>query len=97
MALDFLGAPATSTDVEHLFSHLGLVCAKRHHNLNAENIKISTTLGNWTWAGLVPLKKTQEVLNTKYGKREVPEDQWSDSEGKDSEVEVEGEVEGDDF
>lgn len=28
MALDFLGAPATSTDVERLFSHSGLVCAK---------------------------------------------------------------------
>lgn len=82
MALDFLGAPATSTDVERLFSYSGLVCAKRRHNLNAENIKISTILGNWTRGGIVPLKKVQEALNTKYGKRDVPDDEWSDTDGE---------------
>ncbi len=33
MALDFLSAPATSTDVEHLFSRSGLIVAKRRYSL----------------------------------------------------------------
>lgn len=47
MALDFLSGSATSTDVEHLFSHSGLVVSKRRYNLTPEHIRDSTVLGNW--------------------------------------------------
>ncbi|KAJ3764919.1 hypothetical protein FB446DRAFT_607248, partial [Lentinula raphanica] len=47
MALDFLSAPATSTDVERLFSHAGLVVAKRCYNLSPSHIRESTILNNW--------------------------------------------------
>ncbi len=82
MALDFLSAPATSTDVERLFSHSGLVVAKRHHNLTAENIRQSTTLGNWLSVNIVPTDEIAKALNTRYGKKvdNASGSEWSDSE-----------------
>ncbi len=82
MALDFLSAPATSTDVERLFSHSGLVVAKRRHNLTADNIRQSTTLGNWLSVGIVPTGAIAKVLNTTYGKKvdDASGSEWSDSE-----------------
>ncbi|KAF9052533.1 hypothetical protein BDP27DRAFT_1150905, partial [Rhodocollybia butyracea] len=62
-ALDFLMAAAASTDVEHLFSKLGLVVSKKCHNLTANHICESTVLGNWlTIPGLVPVSAIQQTL-----------------------------------
>ncbi|PBL03910.1 hypothetical protein ARMGADRAFT_904602, partial [Armillaria gallica] len=44
MALDFLSTPATSTNVEHLFSHDGLNVTKCRHNLSAESTIDQTVL-----------------------------------------------------
>ncbi|KAJ7223549.1 hypothetical protein GGX14DRAFT_351818, partial [Mycena pura] len=39
MAQDFLGAPATSVDIEHCFSPSGGMVTKRRHALSAETIR----------------------------------------------------------
>lgn len=84
MALDFLAAPAASTDVERLFSHSGLVVAKRRYNLTAEHIRQSTVLGNWLGiANLVPIKAITRCLDKRAGKAKVvdPEvSEWTDYE-----------------
>lgn len=85
MALDFLSAAATSTDVERLFSHSGLVVAKRRYNLTPNNIRQSTVLGNWLGIdGLVPMKAVLQKLNMKYGKRgEDQSEEWSETDEDD--------------
>ncbi|KAE9391884.1 hypothetical protein BT96DRAFT_763988, partial [Gymnopus androsaceus JB14] len=47
MGLDFLTAPATSTDVEWLFSHGGAQVSKRCHNLLFETLHRLMVL--WSW------------------------------------------------
>lgn len=82
MALDFFSAPATSTDVERLFSNAGLVVAKRRYNLTAEHIRTSTVLANWISVGIVPTDKISSLLKKKMGKKPLfgSESEWSDSE-----------------
>lgn len=54
MALDFLSAAATSTDVERLFSDAGLIVSKPRHHLTPKHITQSTMLNNWIKVGIVP-------------------------------------------
>ncbi len=98
MALDFLSAPATSTDVERLFSHSGLVVSKRRHNLTAEHIRQSTILGNWLSVGVVPVAEVCRTLDKRYGKKadDGSESEWSDSEEEKEDVVPEAGDEGDD-
>ncbi|KIK51569.1 hypothetical protein GYMLUDRAFT_251947 [Collybiopsis luxurians FD-317 M1] len=84
MALDFLSASATSTDVERLFSHSGLVVTKGRYNLTANYIHQSTVLGNWLGVDdLIPVKAICGKLNVKYEKKkELSDSEWSDSDEK---------------
>ncbi|SJL16081.1 uncharacterized protein ARMOST_19597 [Armillaria ostoyae] len=66
MALDFLSAPATSTDVERLFSHGGLNMMKHRHNLSAESTIDQTVLNSWTKCpGLLPEDEITQFFNDK--------------------------------
>ncbi len=80
MALDFRSAPATSTDVERLLSHGGLVVAKWRHNLTVQNIRSSTVLGNWLSVGVVPVEEVCRALDMKYGKKgdDSSDSEWTD-------------------
>ncbi|KAE9388157.1 hypothetical protein BT96DRAFT_747142, partial [Gymnopus androsaceus JB14] len=70
MALDFLSASATSTDVERLFSNSGLIVAKWRYNLTPKHIFQSTMLNNWIRVGnVVPWEACVKKLNTRYGKK----------------------------
>ena len=51
MALDFLSAPAASTDVERAFSRGGLTVSKHRHNLSEKSVRAATVLGSWAQAG----------------------------------------------
>ncbi|KAK7693995.1 hypothetical protein QCA50_003571 [Cerrena zonata] len=54
-ALDFLSAPAASTDVERAFSHGGLTVSKRRHALTHHSTRAATVLGSWAAIpGLLP-------------------------------------------
>lgn len=91
MALDFLAAAATSTGVERLFSHSGLVVGKRRYNLSPNSIRESTVLGNWlSHEGLVPIDAIARHLNQKKSRKREPDtaSEWSDTdEEEDSEIE----------
>ncbi|PBK66622.1 hypothetical protein ARMSODRAFT_851058, partial [Armillaria solidipes] len=66
MALDFLSAPTTSTDVECLFSHGGLNVTKCHHNLSAKSTIDQTVLNSWlARPGLVPQDDIAAYFNDK--------------------------------
>ncbi|EEB91800.1 hypothetical protein MPER_09785, partial [Moniliophthora perniciosa FA553] len=66
MALDFLSAPATSTDVECLFSHAGLVVDKHHHSLGAESTQESVCLQHWSCIpDIIPKKDLIKSFNAK--------------------------------
>ncbi|KAF9062919.1 hypothetical protein BDP27DRAFT_1232980, partial [Rhodocollybia butyracea] len=85
MALDFLAAPAASTNVEHLFLMSGLIVSKKRHNLTPDHICQSMVLGNWLMVpGLVPVSDIQCKHDKGYGKQKlVPSDNeslWSDSQ-----------------
>jgi hypothetical protein len=45
MALDFMSAPAASTDVERAFSHGGLTVSKMQHNLSNQSIRAAMVWG----------------------------------------------------
>ncbi len=82
MALDFLSAPgklsalfvvpkliilsAASTDVEHVFSHGGLIVSKRRHNLSPESTRANVILNSWSKIdGIVPRKELMKRFNEK--------------------------------
>lgn len=66
MALDFLSAPATSTDVERAFSRGGLTVSKRRHSLSDESTRAATVLSSWaTVEEIIPEK---EILAAFAGK-----------------------------
>ncbi|PBK81605.1 hypothetical protein ARMGADRAFT_857341, partial [Armillaria gallica] len=66
MALDFLSAPAASTDVEQVFSHGGLVINKWCHNLSAESTCANVILNSWDKVdGLIPKKILVKRFNEK--------------------------------
>ncbi|QRW11530.1 DNA polymerase [Ceratobasidium sp. AG-Ba] len=53
MALDVLTTPATSVDIERLFSFVGLTVGKRRHKLNSYTIQAAATLGCYSKANMV--------------------------------------------
>jgi hypothetical protein len=53
MALDFLTIPATSTEVEHVFSHGCLLLPYIHNRLSAKSTRALLCLGYWSKAGFV--------------------------------------------
>ncbi|KAK0433216.1 uncharacterized protein EV420DRAFT_1234592, partial [Desarmillaria tabescens] len=66
MALDFLSAPATLTDVEQVFSYSGLVVNKHHHNLSLESTRANVILNSWGKVeGLIPKKILVKKFNKK--------------------------------
>lgn len=66
MALDFLSAPAASTDVERAFSRGGLTVSKRRHSLNDESTQAATVLSSWAMVGgIIPEGKILEVFRDK--------------------------------
>ncbi|QRW08774.1 DNA polymerase [Ceratobasidium sp. AG-Ba] len=52
MALDVLTTPATSVDIERLFSFVGLTVGKRRHKLNSYTIQAAATLGCYSKANM---------------------------------------------
>ncbi len=59
-------AIATSTDVEHLFSHGGLNVMKQHHNLSAESTIDQTVLNSWIkHPSLINNNKLMEFFSNK--------------------------------
>ncbi|OJA12661.1 hypothetical protein AZE42_13159 [Rhizopogon vesiculosus] len=59
MAMDYLTIPATSVDVEHLFSHGRLLLTHVHSCLSAESTHALLCLSAWSHLNLV---KTEDVL-----------------------------------
>ncbi|KAG8684327.1 hypothetical protein FRC08_013749 [Ceratobasidium sp. 394] len=53
MVLDILSMPATSVDVEHVFSFTGFTVGKRRHSLLSYSIQSTVMLGCYSKAGLV--------------------------------------------
>jgi hypothetical protein len=66
MALDFMSAPAASTDVERAFSHGGLTVSKMRHSLSDQLIRVVTVLGSWCQLpGLIPRDELVTSFNNK--------------------------------
>ncbi|QRV83802.1 hAT family dimerization protein [Ceratobasidium sp. AG-Ba] len=55
MALDVLGAPATSVDVERAFSFVSNLVSKRRHRMSTYTIQSTASLGAYSRANLVPV------------------------------------------
>ena len=60
MALDYLFIPATSVDVERLFSHGRLVLSHVRSRLSVQSTRALICVGAWSRLGLV---KTEDVLS----------------------------------
>ncbi len=66
MCLDFLSAPASSTDVERAFSRGGLTVSKRRHALSDESTRAATILSSWaSMPGLIPEEHILQVFRDK--------------------------------
>lgn len=66
MCLDFLSAPASSTDVERAFSRGGLTVSKRRHALSDESTRAATVLSSWAAIpGLIPEEDILQVFREK--------------------------------
>lgn len=66
MSLDFLSAPASSTDVERAFSRGGLTVSKRRHALSDESTRAATVLSSWaSVTGLIPEEEILDVFRAK--------------------------------
>ncbi|KDQ50929.1 hypothetical protein JAAARDRAFT_141085, partial [Jaapia argillacea MUCL 33604] len=65
MALDFLTAPASSTNVECAFSSGGRQVSKLRHSLADETIRAVCVLGLWSDNGLVPHDELIENIRKK--------------------------------
>ncbi|KAK7685245.1 hypothetical protein QCA50_011608 [Cerrena zonata] len=62
MALDFLSAPAASTDVERAFSCGGLTVSKRRHALSDQSVHCGTVFG--LWAGVPGLIQENNIVSS---------------------------------
>ncbi|OJT13582.1 hypothetical protein TRAPUB_9870 [Trametes pubescens] len=63
MAIDFLSAPATSTDAERAFSRGRLTVSRLRHSLADESVRANTVLGSWARiADLLPEADLIEVV-----------------------------------
>ncbi|KAE8246600.1 hypothetical protein A4X06_0g4948 [Tilletia controversa] len=62
MAMDVFSCPATSVDVERLFSRAGRVVSPLRHKLKAAKIAQLVTVGKWFVEGSVPDDLLPNVL-----------------------------------
>ncbi|KAJ7054572.1 ribonuclease H-like domain-containing protein [Mycena amicta] len=69
MAQDFVGAPATSVDIEHAFSHAGGMVTKRHHALSSDTIRANSLVAAWSKADLIPWEDVVKRLNTRRSRK----------------------------
>ncbi|KAJ7191059.1 hypothetical protein GGX14DRAFT_381492, partial [Mycena pura] len=73
MAQDFLGAPATSVDVEQVaaraFAHGGGMGSKRRHGLSPETIHMSACVTSWYRAGLIDEKEMIKKLGSRRSRK----------------------------
>ncbi|KIK11652.1 hypothetical protein PISMIDRAFT_122341, partial [Pisolithus microcarpus 441] len=78
MALDYLTIPATSVDVERLFSHGHLVLSHVHSQLSTQSTHALLCLGYWSSMGLVKMGDIEKVskLPDVDGNEEDLEDNW---------------------
>ncbi|KIM59870.1 hypothetical protein SCLCIDRAFT_125247, partial [Scleroderma citrinum Foug A] len=53
MAINYLTIPATSVDVEHLFSHGHVLLSHNHNRLSSQTTRALLCLGDWSCLGLV--------------------------------------------
>jgi hypothetical protein len=65
MALDFLTIPATSTEVEQLFSRGRLLLPYVHNRLSAHSTRALLCLGYWSKAGFVDEKAVLIITGEK--------------------------------
>lgn len=79
--------PATSTDVERLFSHGGLQVAKRRHNLAFETLRCLMVLRSWFTTGLVPVEKVLEYFRGLRSRRKGKDKAIEEDDG-DSDIEI---------
>jgi hypothetical protein len=59
MALDLLTIPATSDEVERLFSRLALMITNRCNQLKQPTIQATKCLFSWDKAGIIDLEAAQ--------------------------------------
>ncbi|KAG8692217.1 hypothetical protein FRC11_003774, partial [Ceratobasidium sp. 423] len=103
MAIDVLSTPATSVDVERMFSFVSAMVSKRRHKLGALTIQASASLGAYLRANLVQLgclkrayKQKAEQKKKEAQRRAVIEAETvvvDDGEDEDDDEDDEGEVE----
>ncbi|KAJ7049637.1 hypothetical protein C8F01DRAFT_1001859, partial [Mycena amicta] len=74
MAQDFLGAPATSVDVERAFSHGGGMVTKRRHALSAETIRANALVSAWHRDGLIPAEDAVKKLGARNSRKKQSDD-----------------------
>lgn len=73
MALDFLSAPAASTDVERAFSRGGLTVSKRRHSLNDESTRAAAVLSSWAMVGgVIPEAEILDAFRAKAQRVKAP-------------------------
>jgi hAT family C-terminal dimerisation region len=59
MALDYLSIPATSINVEHIFSHGRLVLSHVRSQLSVQSMRALICVGAWSCLGLI---KTKDIF-----------------------------------
>ncbi|KIL64547.1 hypothetical protein M378DRAFT_48155, partial [Amanita muscaria Koide BX008] len=62
MALNYLSIPATSVDVERVFSKGRLVLSHVRNRLSAETMRAIMCLGAWTQANLITKKDVVDII-----------------------------------
>ncbi|THH18736.1 hypothetical protein EUX98_g8907 [Antrodiella citrinella] len=88
MALDFLSAPASSTDVERAFSRGSLTVTKRRHALNDESVRSAAVIGSW--AGLknaIPEVEIVKMFSDK-SKRAKTSNVYEEGDGAANAIEI---------
>ncbi|KAE8218978.1 hypothetical protein CF319_g7243 [Tilletia indica] len=71
MALDVFSTPATSVEVERLFSRAGRTVTPLRHRLRAERISQLVTVGKWFSEGAVPETLLPDVLSDEAAARKA--------------------------
>ena len=92
MALDFLSAPATSVDVERLFSFSGKTISKLRNRMSADTSTATVLVGSWARVpDLLAKESFKDKLRRRWRSRKEPKDgAGSDASNSDDEVEVVG-------
>nr|GAT45036.1 predicted protein [Mycena chlorophos] len=85
MAQDFLGAPATSVEIERVFSHSGGMVTKRRHAFSAETIRANSLVAAWSKGGWVPEQEVVAALGSKQSRKKKQNVVSLDSDGDEEE------------